>query len=121
MKILDLFLIVATNVLVIANQVFLKNWLLKYDLNFLPLNWHFFRSLLSWDFIAAIVSLIAGGLIWLDLLKRLDLGLLYPISTGITFVLMLLTAMYMFGEQVSVMRWIGAAVILIGIIIISRS
>jgi len=121
MKILDIILILVTNLLVIANQVLLKNWLLKYDIKFFPLNWDFFKGLLSWEFIGAIAALISGGLLWLDLLKRLDLGLLYPISTGITFILMLFTAMYMFGEQVPLMRWVGAAVILIGIIIISRS
>lgn len=121
MKILDLILIILTNLLVIANQVLLKNWLLKYDLTFWPLNWHFFRSLISLEFIGAIAALIGGGLLWLDLLKRLDLGLLYPVSTGITFILMLLTAMYLFNEEVSFMRWLGAFVILIGIVIISRS
>lgn len=121
MKLLDLLLIVLTNVLVIANQVLLKNWLLKYDLSFLPMNLHFFKSLISWEFIGAIAALISGGVLWLDLLKRLDLGLLYPVSTGITFILMLLTAMYMFNEEVSLLRWIGAFVILVGIIIISRS
>ena len=121
MKLFDIVLILSTNILVIANQVLLKNWLSKNDISFLPLNWHFFKSLLSIEFIAALAALIAGGLLWLDLLKRLELGLLYPISTGITFVLMLLVSMYFFGEHVSMLRWIGAFVILLGIVIISRS
>ncbi len=121
MKLFDIILILSTNILVIANQVLLKNWLINNDIKFLPLNWNFFKSLLSLEFLGALIALIVGGLLWLDLSKRLDLGLLYPISTGITFVLMLMVSMYFFGEHVSLLRWIGTFVILVGIVIISRS
>jgi multidrug transporter EmrE-like cation transporter len=121
MKLFDLILIFLTNFLVIANQILLKNWIANYEIKFFPLNWDFFKSLISWEFFGAIAALLGGGLLWVELLKRLDLGVLYPVSTGITFILLLFSAMYFLGEQVSLMRWIGAAVILIGIIIISKS
>jgi multidrug transporter EmrE-like cation transporter len=121
MKILDLVLILITNFLVIANQILLKNWISKYEIKFLPLNWDLFKSLISWEFLGAIAALLGGGMLWVELLKRLDLGVLYPVSTGITFILLLFSAMYFLGEQVSLMRWIGAAIILVGIIVISRS
>lgn len=61
-----------------------------------------------------------SSLFWLVVLSRLPLSLVYPmVSVG--YVIVALVSMYLFREPVSLVRWIGIAVIVAGVVLISRS
>ncbi|MFA6431265.1 MAG: EamA family transporter [Candidatus Margulisiibacteriota bacterium] len=61
-----------------------------------------------------------SSLFWLVVLSRLPLSLVYPmVSVG--YVLVAFLSIIMFKEHVSVVRWIGIFVIVMGVFLISRS
>jgi multidrug transporter EmrE-like cation transporter len=58
--------------------------------------------------------------VWIVALSRVDVSVAYPmLSVG--YVLNALLAMWLFGEDVSLQRWLGIAVILVGVSIVARS
>ncbi|GIP35756.1 EamA family transporter [Paenibacillus sp. J2TS4] len=70
---------------------------------------------------------ILGGLalygmataLWFVVLSRLPLSVAYPLQS-IAYVLALLVAGFLFGETVTLTRWVGIAIILIGVYVVSR-
>ena len=79
-----------------------------------------------WRFIAAIVGspLIVTGIVlyavsmifWLLVLSRIDLSLAYPML-ALSYVGVMLVSLFVLGEKVTAVRWIGAAFIMLGVIL----
>ena len=65
----------------------------------------------------AIPLYVAGFLTWLIVLSKLDLSYAYPFL-AVTYVLVPLLSCLFLGEHVPTMRWIGIAVICIGVVIV---
>ena len=61
-----------------------------------------------------------SSLFWLVVLSKVDLSLAYPML-ALNYVLVPLTAWVFLGEQVPTLRWLGAGVVIIGVVIISRT
>lgn len=61
-----------------------------------------------------------SALFWLVVLSRVDLSLAYPF-VGISYVVIVALARFIFNEQVPTLRWIGVSVIAIGIALIGFS
>jgi multidrug transporter EmrE-like cation transporter len=61
-----------------------------------------------------------SALLWMIVLKKVDLSYAYPmVSLG--YVLIFIASYYLFGEAINLTRVMGLVVIVIGIIILSRS
>ena len=71
---------------------------------------------------------ILGGLIcyavsvvvWIVALSRVEVSIAYPMLS-IGYVVNAALAWWLFGEQVSAQRWLGIAVIIIGVVLVARS
>jgi drug/metabolite transporter (DMT)-like permease len=63
---------------------------------------------------------VGGTVFWLIALSRVDLSYAYPFAS-LSYVLMLLASWRLFGEDVSVLRIAGSLVVILGVLIISRS
>lgn len=61
-----------------------------------------------------------SAIVWLIILSRVDLSFAYPMI-GISYIFMLIISKFLLSEHVSPLRWIGAVVISIGVVIITRS
>jgi drug/metabolite transporter (DMT)-like permease len=61
-----------------------------------------------------------GAVFWLIVLSKLDLSLAYPIL-ALNFVLVPFFGWLLLGEQVPSLRWIGVAIIFVGVTVISRT
>lgn len=61
-----------------------------------------------------------SAIVWLVVLSRVDLSFAYPM-VGFSYVVVLFLSAFMLGEQVSLLRWIGAVIICIGIALIART
>jgi uncharacterized membrane protein len=59
-------------------------------------------------------------ILWLVALSRFDLSFIYPFAS-LGYVIMLFASWQLFHEQISVMRLIGCAVVILGVILISRT
>jgi multidrug transporter EmrE-like cation transporter len=61
-----------------------------------------------------------SSLFWLVVLSRLPLSFVYPM-VSVAYVLVALFSMVIFKESVTYVRWTGIFVIIVGVILISRS
>lgn len=62
---------------------------------------------------------VISAAIWLVVLSAVDLSFAYPFI-GLTYVLILFVSKFILKEDVNPIRWIGAAIITIGVVVISR-
>jgi len=62
----------------------------------------------------------AGALAWIAVLTKLDLSVAYPFL-ALNFVLVALMSRLVLGESVPLLRWLGIAVICVGILVVARS
>jgi multidrug transporter EmrE-like cation transporter len=79
--------------------------------------------LMTPTFIVGIGSLlyIASFLIWLVILGRNDLSVVYPIAVGLTLIFSTLAASIVIGETISPARCLGVLVIFLGILLVTRT
>ncbi len=61
-----------------------------------------------------------SSLFWIVVLSKIDLSLAYPML-ALNYVLVPLTACLFLGEQVPALRWMGIGVVIVGVVIISRT
>ena len=54
-------------------------------------------------------------------LDRLPISVAYPVLAGLGFLLIAILAKWLFGETVAPIQWLGVGLILIGIILATRS
>jgi multidrug transporter EmrE-like cation transporter len=61
-----------------------------------------------------------SSLFWMIVLSRVELSVAYPmLSLG--YAVVLLASFFLFQEAVSPVRWLGVLVIMLGVVLISRS
>jgi multidrug transporter EmrE-like cation transporter len=72
--------------------------------------------LLAWVLFAGI-----SAALWIYVLSRFELSLAFPISTTLSYILILVLSWWLFGEQMSVMRWIGIGLMCAGIFMTYQS
>jgi len=58
--------------------------------------------------------------VWIVALSRVDVSIAYPMLS-IGYVVNAVLAASLFGEVVSLQRWLGIAVIIVGVILVARS
>lgn len=61
-----------------------------------------------------------SSIFWLVVLSRLPLSLVYPM-VSVAYVLVAFVSFIWFKENVSMIRWLGIAIIIVGVFLISRS
>lgn len=70
--------------------------------------------------IGGLVCYAISVVVWIVALSRVDVSIAYPmLSVG--YVVNALLAMWLFGEAVTLQRWIGIGVILVGVVLVARS
>lgn len=67
-------------------------------------------------FILAALAFLGGLYFWIIALKRLDLSLAYP-GVSISYGLIAIASWWLFGEVVTLFRWVGIIVIVAGVIV----
>lgn len=95
--------------------------LLKMALNaFGKFQWSFafFKTVFSnIPFALSGISIVSALAIWFYVLKKFEFSVAYPM-TSISFVFGLLAAYFIFHEAVVWTRWLGVAVIILGVILV---
>lgn len=62
----------------------------------------------------------ASAILWLVVLSRLELSLVYPM-VSVAYIVVALASWFFFKENVTLIRWLGILVIVFGVFLISRS
>src|SRR3989339_1113632 len=116
------YLILATSVLLaVAGQLLMKKGMLGFGSfpvsqllsNLIPM---FLNPFVFLGFVCFGLS----SIFWLVVLSRLPLSLVYPM-VSVAYVVVAFASIIFFHETVSLVRWVGIAVIIFGVILISRS
>ena len=62
---------------------------------------------------------VVSAAIWMIVISAVDLSFAYPFL-GFTYVMVLVLSKFILKEDVNPMRWIGALIITVGVVVISR-
>ena len=120
----SILLILLSIVIAIGGQVLLKIGMNQISsdeiLSFVGARNFFIAILKSPKVMTGLFLYGLSAVVWLIILTRVDLSFAYPMI-GISYIFMLLISKFLLNEQVSPLRWIGAVVISIGVVIITRS
>jgi len=82
--------------------------------------WAYFGDILTnWWLLASGICLISATIFWGYILKHFEFSVAYPL-TAFSFVFGMLAAVFVFHENVSLMRWIGVALIVAGVFFITK-
>lgn len=79
----------------------------------------FFGVIKSPLVISGLFLYVISAAIWLVVLSAVDLSFAYPFI-GLTYVMILILSRFILKEDVNLIRWAGALIITIGVIVISR-
>jgi drug/metabolite transporter (DMT)-like permease len=83
--------------------------------------WSLLQRVVSNPYIVAGIGLYSlGAVVWIVVLSRVPLSFAYPML-GLSYVLVLLVSRFILNEHVSVQRWVGAMLIVMGAALVSRT
>ena len=79
------------------------------------------RLLFSPFVVAAILTYGLGVVSYMLMLSRLELSFLYPVMTALGLTMAVAVSIALFGEQVSLLRFGGILLMVLGVFLVSRS
>jgi len=83
-------------------------------------SWSYVKNaLLNPIFFLAGVCALSGMLLWMYLLKKYELSVIYPL-TGISFIFGVMAARWILQEPVPLSRWIGVVIIIVGVYFVAK-
>jgi len=80
----------------------------------------FWNTITSWRVLLGLAIYILEVLVWWVVLSKADVSYAFPL-TSMSYVLLLLVARLTLHEHIPVQRWLGAAAIMGGVYLITRS
>lgn len=109
---------IAQSLLLVSAQVFLKLALARMQ----PFGWtrEFWGALLvNWQFAVSGILFGAASLLWMYIVRVFPFSMAYPM-VSLSYVFGMLAALFVFHEDVSLVRWAGVFFIMLGCILIAR-
>ncbi|MGI6222407.1 MAG: EamA family transporter [Prevotella sp.] len=106
------------SLMLVAAQVFLKFALLRMA----PFGWNrrFWLSVLTnWQFALSGVFFAACSLLWMYMLKHFPFSTVYPLIS-LSYAFGMVASILFFHEAVSLNKWLGVALIMLGCFLITR-
>ena len=81
------------------------------------------QEFMSWNYMLCLIGAVGVmglyAVLWQQILKRIELSLAYMFK-GTTIIFTMLFAHWLFGEQITWNNIVGAAIIIIGIVLFAR-
>lgn len=77
------------------------------------------RTFTEWHVVLGFVLIFAGSLFWLGVISRTDFSFAYPLL-ALSYVVSLVPAHFWLGERVTLNRIVGALIIVLGVVIVTR-
>lgn len=102
--------------MLISSQVFLKFAMQRFDR--FEWSWRFFRSqLTNWDLAFSGITIAAATVMWMYIIRHFEFSIAYPLIS-ISYVWGVLAAIFIFHENIPPIRFVGVALIVVGVICI---
>jgi multidrug transporter EmrE-like cation transporter len=83
--------------------------------------WQFLNLLLQPLFFVGFLLYFAAALVWFRTIAIAPLTVAYPLMVSLTFILVTLGAMLLWGEPMTVLKLVGLIAIILGIALVSAS
>ncbi|MFS8087181.1 MAG: EamA family transporter [Acidobacteriota bacterium] len=80
----------------------------------------FRQVMFNWTIVIGVLMYFIPVLIWIFLLKRVELSFLQPLFSMVYVVTPVLASIFL-NENVTTARWLGIGAIIVGVIIVARS
>ena len=113
------FQLVLSVLFVTTSEVFLKRGAVEAPRLSEEVNWTGVSGLASLDVWYGIIFVIASFISWLYVLRFIPLMIAYPLSNFV-HVLIPLSSWLFLNEHISVQRWCGIALVLVGVLIVAK-
>lgn len=113
-----LLISIVQSLLLCGGQVLLKYALLRMG----AFSWSvafFVRNLTNWWFLGCGVCYGCATALWLYILKTFPFSMAYPMIS-LSYVFGMLAAIFLFHEQVPLVRWLGVLLIMAGCVLIAK-
>jgi len=105
----------------ILGQLFLKYGMTRVgSFGNMPVLEYFFRAFTNIPVLIGFFLYFVSSLFWMIVLSREQLSFAYPLL-AVGYVIVVIASIFLFKEHVSFIRWLGVFVIILGVILISRS
>lgn len=122
MNLMVYILIAATICFTAAGNLLIKAGMM--DVGTLPnqackVQWFFFQSFTNLKVIAGLAMAFIGAMAWMGAVSQSDMSFAYPFMS-LTIVLVLFLSGSIFGEVVTMNRWLGAIIVCLGLMISAR-
>lgn len=109
---------VLQSIFLTAGQVFLK-----YAMTRMPaFSWtrdFWLKMLSNWQFAASGLFFACASLLWMYIVKHFEFSIAYPM-VSLSYVFGMFAAILFFHEDVSLLKWIGVAFIILGCLLIAK-
>ena len=109
---------IVQSMLLTAGQVFLKLALMRMP-SFSWTSSFWWNLLTNWQFAASGLLFALASLLWMYIVKVFPFSSAYPMIS-LSYVLGMLAAILVFHEEVSVVKWLGVCLIVLGCILIAK-
>lgn len=86
------------------------------DNNNFILNSGFFNLSLSYSTLIGLVLYIISFIMWIVIVQKFNLSYIQPLTTGLSYILIILASIFILKESISLLQWIGLGLILIGVV-----
>lgn len=113
-----IFLALTQSLLLVAGQVFLKIGLQRMT----PFGWtaEFWKSVVvNWQFACSGLLFGSSSILWMYIVKHYPLSVAYPMIS-LSYVFGMVAAVVFFHETVSITKWAGVALIVMGCCLIAK-
>ena len=89
------------------------------DANKLAIASNFFNLQLSYLTVLGLVLYIVSFVMWIVIVQQFDLSYIQPVTTGLSYVLIIAASIFILKETVTPMQWAGLGFILVGVILMN--
>ncbi|PDT81047.1 SMR family transporter [Sinorhizobium sp. BJ1] len=96
------------------------NILLKWSRASLPANAGLADTFLSLGFVGGLVFYGINVVLFAKALDSMEVSVAYPILAGSGFAMLMIASRCIFGEPIHLHKWIGVALVLVGVIFLTR-
>lgn len=87
--------------------------------NGLSLNPSFFSLQMSYFTVIGLILYILSFLMWIVIIGRFNLSYIQPLTTGLSYILIIAASIFVLKEAITPFQWGGLAFILVGVILMN--
>lgn len=84
--------------------------------NMFALNPGFFNLSLSYTTVLGLILYVISFVMWIGIVQKFDLSYIQPVTTGLSYILVIAASIFILKESISWTQWVGLVFILIGVV-----